>query len=364
MVSSIARLYYLACELSPILPDNKLLRLLSPKYVELLQSATLNGIASNQVGYEQLAAIYEIGAKVGIEPSEKEFRSALSAMLTEALNANDKLSLDDNMHLRSRLLNYYKTGTSFITPVRCSFKTKVPPLAYFKTGFEPLDEVLGGGTVTEVTTIVANPGTGKSYITLGIANGWKYGSVLFYDPENGQALMLNRANQMDDNEDSPDNKEFIFGHYDPEEILEYLVDNPDPGRLVIMDSLHFVCGTGRTPDSGLKYEKAYQCAVAMKMYCKLIIITTQIKRGADGDSLEAGAASACIERHSGAQINLSKKERLEDGYYKYRMYCSKNRNGVGGTEIEFAFDYEKAKSRYIIRPPVFSEGLLEQMESF
>lgn len=358
----IARLYYLACELSPVLPDGKLLRLLPPKYVELLKSATQNGIASNQANYEQLAAIYEIGAKVGIEPTEKEFRSAMSHMIQRELDKKDDLSLDDRLHCMSRLVNYYKTGTSFITPVRRSFKTKVPPMNFFKTGFEPFDEVLGGGTVTEVTTIVANPGTGKSYISLAIAHAWKHGSVLFYDPENGEALMLSRANQMD--EDDSDDKEFIFGHYDPEDILEYVMDNPDPGRLVIMDSLHFVCGTGRTPDSGLKYEKAYQCAVAMKMYAKLIIITTQIKRGADGDSLDAGAASACIERHSGAQLNLSKKERLPDGHYKYRFYCSKNRNGVGGTEIEFAFDYERAQSRYIIRPPVFSEELLATLEDF
>ena len=356
----IARIFFLAAELKPNLPDLKLMRCLPLKYTELITSAAKNGIASGVANFEQLATLYEAGARFGIEPTIIEFRSLLTNLLREEIEKRD-MQIEDRLDLLDRLVRFYKQGTSYIAQVRRNFNSPAPIMAKFSTGFAPLDKVLGGSTVTEVTTIVATTGTGKSYISLAIAAGWKHGSVWFYDPENGESLMLTRTESID-RDKSYDNKELIFGFYNPEQILEELRDNPDPGRLIIMDSLHFICGTGRTPDSGTRYERTYNAAVAMKQYCKKIIITTQVKRGADGDSIDSAAASSCIEHHSGAMIHLSKGLPLGDGTYEYRMFCSKNRNGVGGTEVKFAFDYEKAVCRYIVEAPIFSEETMETME--
>ena len=356
----IARIFFLAAELKPNLPDFKLMRCLPPKYTELITSAAKNGVASGVANYEQLATLYEAGARFGIEPTEIEFRSLLTNMIREEIEKRD-MQIEERLDLMDRLVRFYKQGTSYIAQVCRTFNSPPPLMSKFSTGFDPLDKVLGGSVVTGATTIVANPGTGKSYVSIAIASNWKHGSVWFYDPENGEGLMLTRTESIDRDE-SYDSKKLFFGFYNPEEILEKLRDDPDPGRLVIMDSLHFICGTGRTPDSGAKYERSYQAAIAMKQYCKKIIITTQVKRGGDGDSIDAGAASSCIERHSDAQIHLSKGLPLGDGTYEYRMFCSKNRNGVGGTEVKFAFDYDKAICRYIVEAPVFSEEAMETME--
>lgn len=356
----LARIYFLACELQPPLPNHKLMRQLPPKYAELIASAAANGLASGIAGYAQLAQLYEKGAQFGIEPTLLEFKGLMTALLREEIEKRE-MSLFERMELSAQLVAYFRQGESFITQERLKFNTPAPPLNRFSTGFAPLDSVLGGNAVTSVVTLIASPGTGKSYLSLAIAAGWSHGSVLFYDPENGSGLMLERAQSIDVDR-KPDNKEFIFGYYNPDEILEELREDPDPGRLIIMDSLHFICGTGRTPDSGAKYEKAYTTAVAMQQHCKLVLITTQVKRGADGDSIDAGAASSCIERHSGAQIHLSKGELLPDGATEYRMFCSKNRYGPGGLEIKFAFDYFNAICRYLVEDLKYSEEAMEQME--
>lgn len=356
----IARIFFLAAELKPTLPDFKLMRCLPPKYNELITSAAKNGVASGVANYDQLATLYEAGARFGIEPTVIEFRSLLTIMLREEIEKRD-MQIEERIDLMDRLVRFYKQGISYIAQVHRTFNSPAPKMAIFSTGFDPLDIVLGGSTVTEVTTIVATTGTGKSYISLAIAAGWRHGSVWFYDPENGESLMLTRTESID-RDITYDDKKLIFGFYNPEQILEDLRDNPDPGRLVIMDSLHFVCGTGRTPDSGARYERTYNAAVAMKQHCKNIIITTQVKRGADGDSIDSASASSCIEHHSGAMIHLSKGLPLGDGTYEYRMFCSKNRNGVGGTEVKFAFDYEKATCRYIVEAPIFSEKTMNTMD--
>lgn len=362
-----ARLYFLACELKPTLPEHKLLRLLPPKQVELLISAVKSGIGSGLANYDQLAALYEMGKSENV--SHENFKTTLSGMLEEAISAKSNISIDERIQLWGKLAKYYESR-KIAPPVVRKFNEQGPELVLFATGFAPLDKVLGknkkpGEIIpTEVITIIAQPGTGKSYISLAIANAWKHGPVLLYDPENGEGLVMSRANSaVKVGDPEYDNKRFIFGHYDPDDILAYIQDNPMEGLLVILDSMHCICGDGRSPASGAEYERMLRIMSAMKKYAKLIIGTTQVKRGADGDDLEAAAASASIERWTGAQIHLSKEDELEDNLQQYRMYCSKNRSGVQGQEVRFAFDYEKAKT-YLIEPQKYTPTLLDDMESF
>src|SRR6476660_4875235 len=105
----LARLFFLACELQPPLPSFKLMRCLPPKYVELLTSAAKNGIAGGIANYQQLAVLYEKGAQFGIEPTQHEFKTLLTAMLREEIEKRE-MSIDERMVLLEALTNYYKSG--------------------------------------------------------------------------------------------------------------------------------------------------------------------------------------------------------------------------------------------------------------
>jgi hypothetical protein len=359
----LARLYYLACELRPNLPEHKLLQVLPRMYTELITSAAKNGISSGIANYEQLATLYSTGEALNIDPTENEFKSLISTMIANHIEDKKDLPIDEKIKYYERLTRYYKQGESFIPQVRRTFNSPAPVISKFSSGFPPYDKVLGGSIVNDVTTIIANPGTGKSYISMAIAAAWPHGSVRIYDPENGEGVVLNRAETLPGRgSEDYDHKELIFGWYSAEDILQELKDNPDHNMLVILDSLHFVCGDGSSPESRANYFHTYKAAVAMKQFCKHVIITTQVKRGANGDSIDAGAASSTIERDSGAQLHLSKGMYLGNGTVEYRLFSSKNRHGPNQVEVNFVFDYVSAKCVHIVEPPVFTQEMYENME--
>ena len=357
----IARLYFLACELKPELPDYRLMSLITPKYRELIKSAATNGISSGIAGYEQLRAIYDAGKAIDIEPSNQEFKSLLSSMINSSLDQKEDYSIDDKMDLMTRLTAYYKSGKSTIPKVIRKFTDEPPEFLFFQSGFEPLDRVLVKGLVKGITTIVANAGVGKSYIALAIAAVWD-GPVIYYEPENGEALTLTRIATMD--KSNLENKEIHFGFYHSKEILEYVKDHADENLLVIMDSLSVVCGEGRDSNSGSLYVETYQDSIKMLEYCKHVLITTHLRRHSDGDTISAAGASSAIEKYSTAQIHLSKEGKLPDGCWQYRFFTPKYRAGESQVEVKFAFNYEEAKCMYIVEQPKFTNQLLEEMEEF
>lgn len=369
MTIELARLYYLACELRPNLPDHKLMQVLPKMYTELITSGCKNGISSGISNYQQLAQLYSMGEAIGIEPTENEFKSLISSMIASEVESKKELPIDVKINYYDRLTRYYKQGESFIPQVRRTFNSPAPLVSKFSSGFLPYDKVLGAtpenpfSVVNDVTTIIANPGTGKSYLSLAIGAAWPHGSVYIYDPENGEGVVLNRAETLPDRgSESYDNKHIIFGWYGVETILEHFKDNPDLNALVILDSLHFVCGDGSDPSSRMEYFKAYKAAVALKQYVKHVIITTQVKRGANGDSIDAAAASSTIERDSGALLHLSKGMYLGNGTVEYRLFSSKYRHGPNQVEVNFIFDYVKAQCVHIVEPMVMTKELYDNME--
>jgi hypothetical protein len=346
-MQEVYRLYYLAVELRPELPDSRLMALLPPKIRDLIESGTRDGLGAGMANYGTLQATYMEGAN-GVEATDSEFRGLLTAMLDSEVSRREDLPLTTRMKYRSRLASYYTQNKSVIATKRVKFNEKSDPLLRFPTGFLPIDTVLGGRGITAgVITLIAVPGSGKTYLSQAIAN-LHNGAVWMFDAETGEGLVMDRQKDIDGV--NLDNKEYIFGSYNVEDIYEDARANPDPERLIILDSLHFVCGDGRTPESGARYSAAYKWAIEMAHagYCKYVLITTQVKRGSDGNSIDSAAASATIERDSSALINLTKLHPLPDGTVKMRLFCNKNRMGLAGAITYFAFRYEKGKAEYVI----------------
>lgn len=337
------RLFRLACDTRPTLPSRDLMNVLAPDIRDLISSGAKSGFNTNHAQLAQLEVIYTTGASD--RPStQEEFRELLSQAIFDTLLEAHTMDTRKRTALFAQL-DAYSTSTSVIPQTRRAWNSPAPPSTHFQTGFAPLDRVLGNKVRKGVITVLAIPGDGKSYFGLALGDIWD-GPVWMFDPENGEEVTLERAQTIA--REKCEEKEFIFGNYDPTTILAEARADPNPNRLIILDSLHFVCGTGQNAGDAIRYARAYECAIQLAAVSKLVLITTQIKRGADGDSIDAGAASACIERHSAVLLHLKKGMLRPDLLQTYRLFASKHRTGVGGLELEYAFHYEKAQSMYII----------------
>jgi hypothetical protein len=348
------RLYYLAVDLKPRLPDRKLLDLLPKTWGRLIQSAVDDGTGSGLASQAQLDDFYMKGAESGIKPTLKEFKGLLCTVIRENLREKEKeLSNADATRLYGLLHRFYTYDDSKRPEKWMSFNAKAPDLVTFSSCFPPLDDIIRAGVknepgvFTEIITMLGFTGTGKSVLTLAIGKEWNHGSVWYFDPEVGEGLTLYRLNVMETLHDP--SKMVVFGDYDIDEVLQRCIDDPDPNRLLIFDSLHAICGDGDTSDSRQMYANYYKKFSKMKDYVKLIIVTTQIKRGDDGKNLHSAAGSRNIENWSGALVSAHQGGIIagpnNEPYNEVKLYGIKNRMGQKNRECDFVFDY--VRNRYI-----------------
>lgn len=362
MSDTLSRLYYLAVEVKPTLPDSRLYNLLSKNWRRLIDSGITNGLASGIANYDQLKHLYELGSS-NIEPTEKEFRLLLGQSIMTQLEGDVSKSTIERVKLAGSL-NVYISSIGNTTTKKAFFTEPAPPLTTFNSGFKPLDTLVSeNGLSTEIITFLGKPGSGKSSIALSIAGEWpKNSNVWYFEPELGQGFMLNKISKTDFSWN--ENCVLYSGFYGVENILKMIEQEPDDDRLIVLDSLHVVCGDGTTAESRSKYTAAYEAMLELKTKCKLIVVTTQVKRGSTADDIEAAAGSSAIERYSGVLIGITKGPPLppEGKLNSVGLFAIKNRLGAAGKKKEFAFDYLRCKSKYTLDDPEEMLKALDETE--
>lgn len=343
----LCRLYYLACEIKPRLPDRKLLLVLPKTWQELINSAIDSGIGSGVTNYDQLQAMYMHGCESGIPPSEVEFKSLLANEITQFLDKSD-FTFKYKLKLQSLLYNYLEGTANSIRHSICTFDKEPEPLSRFSTGFWPIDDVLSDpdepGVISEVITLLGQSGAGKTYMATTMAAMWPHGSVWMFQPELDENLILHRVARMDSQWASGQAPILETGVYNPEVVLDRCIEDNDPNRLVIFDSLSYICGSGDNPENRAKWERYYHACVELKSYVKMVLITTHIKRGDSGKNIDSGAGSSAIEKNSGAQVLFEKLHALPN--YKgtrCQFTATKNRMGPDNQVISFDYDYTTSK---------------------
>lgn len=340
----LARLFYLQVETKAPLPNKQLMGLMGKTWAKALTTANESGIASGAANYEQLVAFYSQGAESGIAPTEQEFRALLTDYLLEQLGDKEEtLTTKERAVLYGAIARYYEGKQGIIANERVSFATEAPPQSRFLSGFPALDYVAGNGLCTGVVTILAKTGNGKSSLSFAIAKSWakeQGSSVWVFDPEMGKGMALTRINGMGvDWGAYASVPELFLGYYCIEDVLKQVEEEPDPDRLIIFDSLDAVCGNGMTPESQQLFIRNYESAIKLLDHCKLVIITTQIKRGSDYTDVEGASGSSIIEKRSSLLIGTQKGMLLPNGGNEVTFKGLKNRMGPGGLKQCFAFDY-------------------------
>lgn len=349
----LARIFFMACELRPALPEKKLLSYLGKAWSPMIQAGAQYGLggcgaALPGVSADQLTQFFMAGCESGATPSIEEFQTALAGTIYEAIQGKADISALEQMQLIADLNSYLKGRESHNGDSAIDFDAVVETPMFTKTGFWPVDRIMGEqGVPQEVITLLARPETGKTTVCLSIAHAWRrsdIGEVVFIQTELAASAMRMKIDMMG----RPGEKlwrtgqdRLVFGRREAEKELRRLIDAPDPNRLVIFDSIGGHCGQGDTPDSRSRFADLYDLLMATKNQSRMVIAAGHVKRGVDIADIESAAGSSAVERFSGGLIYFAKDPApFPNGRSEIRIETLKNRYAGRVRPFSFSYDYK------------------------
>lgn len=347
------RLYHLAVDLKPHLPDRKLMDLLPKTWGKIITSGAIDGLGSGIANYAQLEQLYMDGAENGIEASDKEFKALLTSNIkNQLIERHREFDLKTLTKLFGLVDAYYNRTDAALKQEKFNYNDPAPEFMTFSSCFRPFDEVIKAddrnpGVTSGTITLLGITGTGKSKLALAVTDMWNYGPTFMFDPENGKARTMSRIKRLD----KTHNEKYGFvGEYSADEVYNICVDANDPGLLLVVDSMHAICGDGDDFSSRAMYREWYKMFNALMIggYVKLVLDTTQVKRNDDGKSITSAAGSRNIENWSSYLLFAEKGSSLpgpiNTSYHEVTLYGNKNRDGFS-KPVKFVFDYRN--NRYI-----------------
>ena len=198
----------------------------------------------------------------------------------------------------------------------------------FDSGFKPFDTCLGG-LYQGVFCVAGLPGSGKTSVLLSFMNEVaRKHPVWYFQTEIPSSLIQSRINQL-----SPQSwkGKFHAGNYSAASILEKVMKDPDPERIIIYDSPEIKV---TTLDDLVYWEQTMQSLVQIKLHSKAVFVTSQIKQGITWDDLGIYSLSGSAS-----------KSRYLDGLLFIANFnnnllvkSAKNRFGALGSSL-YKYDY-------------------------
>lgn len=340
------RLYRLAVDLKPNLPDRRLMDLLPKTWGKIITSGAVDGLGSGMANYDQLERLYMEGAENGIEPNFREFKGLLCNQIrNQLIERNKDFDLKTYTKLCGLLDQYYNRDDTRLKQECIDFNDEPAEFLTFSSGFLPIDEAVRADDVPGVTngilTLLGITGTGKSKLALAFTSMWDYGPAFMLDPENGKARTQSRIKKLNKVHHG---KKALIGKYTSDEVYDICVNVNDPTLLLVVDSMHAIAGDGDTPESRGMYRDWYEMfnALLLGNYVKLVVNTTQVKRNDDGKNINSAAGSRNIENYSSMLLFAEKGDALpgpkNTAYHEVTLYGNKNRDGHS-KPVKFVFDY-------------------------
>lgn len=347
----LSRLYYLSCELRPDLPPGKLLGLLGKSWAPLIAAGAEYGLGGTTVAIpsasmDQLSQLYMAGAESGASPDLEEFRAALASQIYGKICGNDELSVLQQINLSTDLGSWLKgrDSTNGDGEIDWDAKVDVPP--FTKTGWYPIDRIHGDhGVPQEVITVLSKPGVGKTTAAIAIAAAWRkqnIGPVTMIQTEIAPSALRMKIDGIPNSAGlwRSGIDKLVFGRRGASTALQHLIDNPDPTRLVLFDSVTGFCGQGDTSESRQRFADLYDELCQVKNLNRMVMTFSHVKRGTDMADIESAAGSSSIERFSGSLVYMhSDGVARPDGKVEVHIESLKNRYGRIVRPFKFIFDY-------------------------
>lgn len=346
----LARLFALSCELHPDLPSTQLTNLLGSTWGPLIRAGAEHGLAGASaalplVSVDQLAQLYMAGVETGAEMSLDEFRSALAGQLYRGICSNDNMPVLQQIKLSGELAKWVDGRGSANGEDEIDWDADVQTPPFTKTGFWPLDDLHGpNGCAQEICTVLSRPGVGKTTMALALGCEWRrrdIGPVYMLQTEIAPSALRMKINNMSEpGLFRPGVDRLIFGRRNAETVMQRLINEPDPNRLVLFDSVTGFAGQGDGPESRTRFAELYEMLCQVKNNSRLVFCFSHVKRGTDMADIESAAGSSAIERFSGSLIYASSDNiSRPDGLVEIRAEILKNRYGAITRPRKFLFSY-------------------------
>lgn len=347
---AIPRLFYLAVEHSPAQPSKSLQKYL-PQFDLLAAGSTsgVNGAAANlRVKKTQLAELYNLGKKPNRGTSQ-EYKVLAAEAITSAIDdVREDLTFTEYLALMENL-NQYVNGvhSQAIVPYEEVNLGEVDvegveDIQKWNSGYSPIDEVTGG-LYQGIVLLVMKPGSGKTSHMLRLAeacrNHSEVSSIWFFEAEIPRSMMLYRMKPIIRRTAFKPGDRLVCGFVDVKEIVQRCVDNPDPNRVIFIDSPDAIANG---QDRRFALEEIYRSLNWIKSLNKSIVVSSQPRRNDRVLTQESVSDSWAKAWYSDIIITGSKLGRVPNSASARHvsLKVGKNRFGPDGGEIEFEFDYE------------------------
>jgi len=284
----------------------------------------------------QLAQLFHAGASLG-EGSVEEAKSILSRLLDSRDFQSSSQKLEAYRLIMEISAQDFGDSTPF-AEVDVSPNAVYEPLAKWASGFDPLDIALGG-LYQALVIFMAQPGTGKTSITLSVAEELiKTGHQVYaFETElPAQVLQGRMAPMLRRTSFASTGSRIFCGPYSVDDVIEMVKEDPNPDRIVIFDGPDAMFVKSSTGERRFDLEQIYMKLVILKHMCKAVFATSQPRRNDRELQITSVAEAWSKAFYADIMIGIQKH-----GPSTLMMSVLKNRFGPGGGRLFFNYDYEK-----------------------
>jgi predicted ATP-dependent serine protease len=212
----------------------------------------------------------------------------------------------------------------------------------WETGFTPMDAITGGH-YQSITMLIGRPGHGKTSLMLSILESMVISnvasSVWFVELEIPGELMRYRIKPIRERTNFRKGKDLLLcGNHTIESIQEMVKENPDPGRVIFIDSPD-VMASGAGEQKRHVLEEIYLKLIQLKWDTQALIVSSWPRRRDRTISLESAAEAWAKAWYSDIIIGLAKLGQTRSGMNNVRLNIVKNRFGPSEQETTFQYNY-------------------------
>lgn len=355
----IGRILYLAAVHRMMIP-NFISRLIPQGEIiaEVGVRGVLGAAQELNIDHLQLLRSFQEGELSG-PGTEEEARALIVEIALNNLDLNrDEYKFSEyvrNVNLASAYLNVSDHLVDY-AEVKLGSEVIGEDIPKWMTGFEPYDLVTGG-SYQGICTVMGKPGSGKTTLMLAIMHWLRKTGIAdemwFYETEIPMSLMLYKMRPLRADFQYTDRDRLVCGMVPVQQILQEAQENPNPRRIIGIDSADVLAGGG---EDGRRFaiEDIYRDLVRLKNCSLMVFNASQMRRTDKTVSIDSGSEAASKAWYSDIILGVHRLTTGFSGMQQVTLNVPKNRFGVPDQAVSFRFNYE----RYTWDVPEFQKDQL------